>query len=94
MAREASGATGVLASGRPCFLAIVSHVVGILVAPLLLAVKALLPIRRVSLELLPVILSPPSTLTFTPTENNLVRMIVRGLEQLSTIRAAGKRHVH
>jgi hypothetical protein len=65
-----------------------------LLAPLHLAVAALLPVRRIILELSPVIVSPPSTLALTPATNNLVRMIPGGIEQLSTVRATGTPHTH
>jgi hypothetical protein len=76
------------------FSAIVPHVFGMAFAPYFLAVAALLPVRRIVLELLLVILSPPSTLAIAPATDDLVRMIPRGLEQLSTVRAARKRHVY
>ena len=76
------------------FSAIVPHVFGMASTPLLLAVATLLPVRRIVLELLPVILSLPSTLAIAPATDHLVRMKPRGLEQLSTVRAARKRHAY
>jgi hypothetical protein len=70
------------------------HVVGMLAAPLFLAIAALLPIRRIILELPTVIVSSSLTLALARATNNLVRMILRRVEQLSTVRTAGARHTH
>ena len=76
------------------FSAIVSHVLGMLVAPFLLAVGALLLIRRIIVDLLPVILSLPSSLALAPAAYHLIGMIMGRREEFSTVWATGKRHVH
>jgi hypothetical protein len=68
------------------------HVVGMLIAPLFLAIAALLPIRRIILELPTVIFSSSLTLALAPATNNLARMIPRRVKQLSTVRTAGAGH--
>jgi hypothetical protein len=74
------------------FSAMVTHVLRMLIAPLLLAVAALLPVRRIILAFVAVIVSLPSSLALAPAADDLVRMIPRGLEQFSAVRATGTRH--
>jgi hypothetical protein len=93
-ARGVFGGRGVFAGFRSCFRRYSFMYSGLSIAPLPLAVAALLPIRRIMLELVPVILATPSTLAVAPAADHLVRMIPGALKQLSTVWAARKRHVY
>src|ERR1039458_10384131 len=74
-ARGAFGGRGVFAGRRPCFLRYSFMYPGWQSRHFPWAVAALLPIRRIKLELLPVILTTPSTLAIVPAADHLVRMV-------------------
>lgn len=73
---------------------ILLHVIGVTLTPLFLTIVTLRPIRRVLGELLTVILRTALALASAATANDLVWVIAGRREEVSTIRAAGMRHVH
>src|SRR6266567_8417154 len=75
-------------------LAVFAHIVGMLLAPLLLTVATLRAIQRIILELPAMKSGAPMALAIRLAANSLIRVITGRFERLSTIRATGKRHVH
>ena len=71
-----------------------THVVRMLFAPVLLTVPTLVTIRRVILELLPMIRYPSLALAVGFAADNLFRVIAGGGERFVTVRARGEAHSH
>ena len=65
-----------------------------LFAPLLLAIATLLTIRRIILELLPMIRCPSLALAVRSAANNLIRVITGARERFFAVRATGEEHSH
>jgi hypothetical protein len=63
-----------------------------LFAPLLLAIATLVTIRRIILELLPMIRCPSLALAARPAANNLIRAITGTRERFLTVQATGEEH--
>jgi hypothetical protein len=76
----------------PVFLAVLPHVLGVPGAPLMLAVTALLLVRRIIPPLVAVILRPPTPLACRAAANDLVRVIARRSKGLPTKRTHGMWH--
>src|SRR6516164_7359577 len=77
----------------PRFSTIRSHVVGVALAPLALAVMALRSIRRVIPQLLAVIFGPAPALTRRTATHHLIRMISGRHEYFFAIWAAAMQHL-